>query len=151
MRADSRITAALLISGVLGLLLTGGQLLSAPAWCWLALVGAGAAHSIAWRAAGVRRVSSRERRRNAVRLRNAEQRERRHLKASLRIERKLKLVLAEVREHPDLAWGERVAATVRGLQEEVGRHQAVLTHHKLMADKTAHDLSSVLNRVSSEE
>lgn len=151
MRGGSRISVALLISGVAGLLLSGFQLLSTPPWAWLALVAVGAAHSAAWRAASVRRVSSRERRKHAVRLRNAERRERRHLKATLRLERKMKLVLAEVRERPTLEWGEKVAATVRGLQEAHARHEAVLIHHKFMADKTAHDLGSVLSRVSLEE
>jgi hypothetical protein len=145
-----RLGPMLVVSGLLGLAFS--SFIGGPeAWAWLALMGGGLAHSLLWRAASVRRVNARERRKNAVRLRNAEKRERRHLRASLRIERKLKKVLAEVREHPDLPWGEKVAAAVRALQEGQQRHEAVLVHHKLVTERTAEQLGAVLTRMTPED
>ena len=148
---DSKIPQALLAAGVVGLILSGVQLLSVPAWCWLALVAAGLAHSIAWRRAGIRKVSGKERRKAGVRIRNAERREKRHLRTTLRLERKMKLVLAEVRERPTMAWGTAVAGAIEKVQEELKEHERVLQHHKLVADKTAHELGEVFARVSDEE
>ena len=143
----SRFMPAVLVSaGLLGLLLTGLQALAAPAWCWLVLVGGGLIHSLAWRAAGVRRVSRRERLRHEVRLRNAEKREKRHLQATLRVDRRMKKVLAEVRERPTLEWGEKVAAVVRRLQDGFATHEAVLRQQKFITDNTAERLSEMLER-----
>lgn len=143
----ARIMPAVLVSaGLLGLLLTGLQALAAPAWCWLALVGAGAAFPLAWRAAGVRRVSSRERKRNEVRLRNAARRERRLLRKVERVRQAQKETLAEVHEHPDLAWGHKIAAVVRTLQDGMARHEEALRANKILTDRTAEQLGAVLGR-----
>lgn len=140
-----RLGPLIVAAGLVGLAVS--PWLAVPAWAWLALVGGGLLHSLAWRAAGVRRVSVRERRKHAARLRNAERRERRHLRATERLGRRMKRVLAEVREHPDLKWGEQVAGVVRQLQADRDRHEAVLLQHKLLQEKTARDLGDVFNKV----
>jgi hypothetical protein len=137
---------SMVVLGALAIVLPGAP----PPWVALALVGAGLAYSLAWRAVGVRRVSARERRKHAARLRNAERRERRHLRATERLGRRMKQVLAEVREHPDLKWGEQVAGVVRQLQADVERHEAVLLQAKMLQEKTARDLGEVFNKVESE-
>lgn len=140
-----RLGPLLVASGFLGL--AASPWLAVPAWAWLALAGGGVLHSLAWRAAGVRRVSARERRKHAARLRNAERRERRHLRSTERLGRRMKQVLAEVREHPDLKWGEQVAGVVRQLQVDVERHEQVLLQAKMIQEKTARDLSEVFGKV----
>jgi len=145
-----RLSLVLVSVGLLGLL--ASPWLTVPAWAWLALVGGGLVHSLAWRAAGVRRVSGRERRKHERRVKNAEIRERRLLRRTDRIARRMKEVLAEVREHPSMEWGHAVAATVRQLQAGQARHEAVLVHHKMMAEKTAADLSGLVSgRLDDEE
>lgn len=150
MRADPKIYMPLIVAGVGGLILSGLQLLACPAWAWLALVAGGLAYPVAWRAAGVKRVSSAERRRHARRLRNAERREKRHMKATLRVDRRMKQVLAEVRERPTLEWGERVAAVVRKLQEGMATHEVALKQNKLLTDDTAERLNTALTHMEPE-
>jgi hypothetical protein len=138
-----RLPLVLIAAGLLGLL--ASPWLAVPAWAWLALVGGGLAHSLAWRAAGVRRVSARERRKHERRMKNAEIRERRLLRRADRMARRMKDVLAEVREHPSMEWGHTVAATVRELQAGQQRHETVLVRNKMLADKTAADLSGLVS------
>lgn len=145
MASDSIMGRVLAAVGVGGLLLTSLTAGGPPVWVWISLIGAGLAHSLAWRAAGVRRVSARERSKHALQLRNAARRERKHLKATLRIGRRMKAVLAEVREHPGMEWAHTIAATVRELQAARVRHESVLVHHKMLADKTASDLSGLVS------
>jgi hypothetical protein len=137
--------------GCVGLFLasitTGGP----PSWVWLTVMGGGLLHSIAWRAASVRRANAKERRRHAVRLRNAERRERKHLKATLANGRRMRKVLAEVREHPGMEWAHTIAATVRGLQAEQDRHASALVHYKMLAQKTASDLSGLVDAKLSDD
>lgn len=145
MAADAYLGRVLVAVGVGGLLLASLTTGGTPAWAWLSVTGAGLLHSLAWRAAGVRRVSARERRRHARRLKNADIREKRLLRRTDKISRRVKDVLAEVREHPDMKWGLAVAAEVRALQAGQKRHEAVLVHHKMLAEKTAADLSGLVS------
>lgn len=134
----------LVIASLLGLVL-GGLFSGPPVWAWLVVGGGGLAHSLAWRAAGVRKVSGRERRAHAVRLRNADKRARRHLRATLRMKQDMKSVLAEVREHPGMDWANDVATAVRALQDAQRRTEGVLVHHKLMTEKTAAELRKLVS------
>src|SRR5687768_4087527 len=106
MSAEHRIPFVLLLVGVLGLLATAMDVLHAPNWAWLGLVAGGLAHSLGWRAAGVRRVSARERRRHERRLRNAEKRERRLIRIARRTEARVKEVLDR---GVDVSWAEKTA------------------------------------------
>lgn len=152
MASDAYMGRALVAVGVGGLFLSTFLLGGPPAWAWLAAIGGGLAHSLAWRAAGVRRVSSRERRAHARRLRNSEIREKRLLRRTDRIGRRMKDVLSEVREHPGMPWAHEIAAAVRQLQAGQQRHEAALIHGKMLTEKTAADLSGLLSgRLSDEE
>lgn len=144
MADDAYLGRVLVAVGVGGLLLPGFGW-GPPAWCWLAVAGAGLLHSLAWRAAGVRQVSGKERRANARRLKNAEIREKRLLRRTDRIARRCKETLAEVREHPGMQWAHEIAAVVRELQAGQKRHEAVLVHHKMLVEKTASDLSGLVD------
>lgn len=143
MATDAYMGRALVAVGVVGLVLAGIPW-GPPAWVWLAVVSAGLLHSLAWQAAGTRRVSGRERRAHARRLKNADIREKRLLRRTDRIARSMKEVLAEVREHPNMEWGLTVAGEIRALQATQKRHEAVLVHNKLMVEKTASDLSGLV-------
>lgn len=152
MDSDAYLGRVLAVVGVGGLLLASVTSGGPPFWVWLSIAGAGLVHSLAWRAAGVRRVSGRERRAHARRLKNSEIRERRLLKRTDRIGRRMKDVLAEVREHPGMEWAHAIAATVRGLQAGQTQHEAALVRHKMLADKTAADLSGIVSgRLSDDE
>ena len=144
MASDAYIGRVLVGVGVAGLLLASFTSLGPPAWMWLASSCAGLLHSLAWRAAGIRRVSGRERRAHTRRIKNAEIREKRLLRRTDRIGRRVKDVLAEVREHPGMPWAHDIAAVVRDLQAGQKRHETVLVHHKMLADKTASDLSGLV-------
>jgi hypothetical protein len=152
MADDAYLGRVLVVVGVVGLLLanitTGGP----PAWVFLALVGAGLCHSLAWRAAGVRQVSGKERRAHARRLKNSEIREKRLLRRTDRIARRCKETLAEVREHPGMPWAHEIAAVIRELQAGQKRHEDALVRSKWLADKAAADLSGILsNRITDNE
>lgn len=137
----------LVTAGLLGLL--ASPWLAVPAWAWLALVGGGLAHSLAWRAAGVRRANARERRKHEVRLRNAERRERRLVRTALRTERRVKEVLARC---VDMEWADATTRAVRALQEQQHRHEQALARHKMLAEKTSADLSGLVeSRLADEE
>lgn len=145
MAPDSYMGRALVVVGVGGLVLASVFTGAPPAWAWLSIIGAGLLHSVAWRAAGVRRVSGRERRAHTRRMKNAVIRERRLLRRTDRIARRMKEVLAEVREHPGMSWAHEVASAVRELQAGQKRHEAVLVHHKMLVEKTASDLSGLVD------
>lgn len=140
MNTETRIPFVLLLVGVLGLLATGAGALSAPAWAWLGLVAGGLGHSILWRAAGVRKVSTTERRKHEVRLRNAERRERRLIRIARRTEQRVKEVLAR---GVDVAWAEKTAGAVRELQGIAERHEEALQRARIVTDRTAEKLGSL--------
>lgn len=139
-----RIPAVLLLVGVLGLVATGAGLLSAPAWAWLGLVAGGLAHSLLWRAAGVRSVSAAERRKHERRLRNAERRERRLVRIARRTEGRVKEVLAR---GVDVSWAEKTAGAVRDLQAVAERHEQALQAHKMLGDRTMEQLGGLFRQV----
>jgi hypothetical protein len=135
----------LVAAGLLGLV--ASRWLATPPWVWLAVVGGGLAHSLMWRAAGVRRVSARERSRNAVRLRNADRRERRLSRTALRTERRVKEVLERC---VDMEWARGMTEAVKTLQTDRDRHEQVLLQYKMLQEKTARDLGEVFNKVENE-
>lgn len=152
MEDDAYMGRVLSVVGVGGLLLASFTTSGPPAWVWLALIGAGLLHSLAWRAAGVRQVSARERRAHARRLKNADIREKRLLRKTDRLTRRMKEVLAEVREHPSMEWGLQVAGEIRALQAGQKRHEDALVRSKWLAEKTAADLSGLVDsRLTDEE
>jgi membrane protein implicated in regulation of membrane protease activity len=140
---DHRIPFTLLLMGVLGLVATGAGVLAAPAWAWLGLVAAGLAHSLLWRAAGVRSVSARERRKHERRLRNAERRERRLIRIASRTEQRVKEVLAR---GVDVSWAEKTAAAVRELQHVAEQHHAALQANKMLTDKAMEQLGGIFSQ-----
>lgn len=143
MSEESRIPFVLLLVGVLGLLATGAGVLTAPAWAWLVIAALGVIHSLGWRSAGVRRVSSKERRRNDVHRRNGERRERRIIRIARRTEDRVKEVLAR---GVDVSWAEKTAAAVRELQQVAERHEAALQAHKMLTDRTMDQLGSMFQQ-----
>jgi membrane protein implicated in regulation of membrane protease activity len=143
MADEHRIPFVLLLVGVLGLIATGAGVLAAPGWTWLGLVAAGLAHSLLWRAAGVRSVSGRERRVHARRERNAELRERRLLRIAHRTEARVKEVLAR---GVDVSWAEKTAAAVRELQQVAEQHHAALQANKLLTDKAMDQLGGIFQQ-----
>jgi len=143
MDTEHRIPFVLLLVGVLGLLATGVGVLSAPAWAWLGLAAGGLAHSLLWRAAGVRAVSAAERRKHERRLRNAERRERRLIRIARRTEQRVKEVLER---GVDVEWAEKTAAAVRELQGVAQRHEEALQRARIVTDRTAEKLGSIFNQ-----
>lgn len=133
----------LLLVGVLGLLGTAVGVLHVPGWAWLGLVAGGLAHSLLWRAAGVRRVSAAERRKHARRLRNAERRERRLIRIARRTEARVKEVLAR---GVDVSWAEKTAGAVRELQGIAERHEEALQRARIVTDRTAERLGGILGQ-----
>lgn len=133
----------LLLVGVLGLLGTAVGMFHAPSWAWLGLVAGGLGHSLLWRAAAVRRVSVRERRKHERRLRNAERRERRLIRIANRTEQRVKEVLAR---GVDVAWAEKTAAAVRELQHVAERHESALQAHKMLTDRTMDELGGLFRQ-----
>jgi hypothetical protein len=143
MSEESRIAFVLLLMGVLGLLGTAAGVFHAPSWAWLGLVAGGLGHSLLWRAAGVRSVSARERRKHERRLRNAEKRERRLVRIARRTEDRVKEVLAR---GVDVSWAEKTAAAVRELQGVAERHEAALQAHKMLTDRTMEQLGNMFQQ-----